>query len=141
MAEFKPINTQEEFNALIGQRLEEARNAERQKFSDYEQIKTQLADLKKEAEAKDTTITELRGQLKTSRSDLAKTRITLEMGLPQELCSRLTGETEEELRKDAETLSKLLKTARGEPPRFEHENGGNNKDEALKGLLDGIRKQ
>ena len=39
MSEFTPINTQEEFNQRISQRLEEARNAERQKFADYETVK------------------------------------------------------------------------------------------------------
>lgn len=142
MAEFTPINTQEELNAVIGERLEQARNAERKKFADYDDIKNQLAGMKDEAGKKDAAITDLQNQLKTTRSDLAKTRIALEKGLPMELCSRLAGETEDELRKDAETLGKLLQSARGEPPRFESERGtGNSKDDALKSLLAGIKNQ
>ena len=40
MSDFTPINTQEEFDAMIKDRL--AR--ERAKFADYEDIRTQLAD-------------------------------------------------------------------------------------------------
>lgn len=141
MADFTPINTQEELNAIIGERLEQARNAERKKFADYDDIKAQLAGLQKDAAEKDATIAKLNGELKSSRSDLAKTRIALEKGLPMELCNRLTGDTEEELQKDAETLSKLLQNARSEPPRFDPDNSGGGKDAALRSLLTDIKKQ
>ena len=120
--EFKPINTQEELNQVISQRLEQARSAERAKFADYDSIKTQLAGLQKDVTAKDTTIADLQGQLKTSRSDLVKTRIALEKGIPQELCSRLVGETEEEIRADADKLAGLMtkpKTAEGHGKRIQ----------------------
>lgn len=141
MADFTPINTQEELNAIIGERLEQARNAERKKFADYDDIKAQLAGLQKDAAEKDATIAKLNGELKSSRADLAKTRIALEKGLPMELCNRLTGDTEDELKKDAETLSKLLQNARSEPPRFDPDNSGGGKDEALRSLLTEIKKQ
>lgn len=138
--EFKPINTQEELNQVISQRLEQARNAERQKFADYDSIKTQLAGLQKDAAAKDTTIADLQGQLKTSRSDLAKTRIALEKGLPQELCSRLVGETEDELRADADKLAGLMAKPKSAPPMKDPETaGGSAKDAALRSLLSGMR--
>lgn len=140
MAEFTPINTQEELNQIIGQRLEQARSAERQKFADYDSIKTQLANLQKDMTAKDGTIAELQGQLKASRSDLAKTRIALEKGLPQELCSRLVGETEEELRADAEKLSGLITKQKGAPPMRDPEpNKETAKEAAFRTLLSGMR--
>lgn len=139
--EFKPINTQEEFNQAISQRLEQARNAERQKFADYDSIKTQLEGLQQDVAAKDTTIADLQGQLKTSRSDLVKTRIALEKGLPQELCSRLVGETEEELRADADKLAGLMTKKKTPPPMKEPEGEppGSSKDAALRSLLSSIR--
>lgn len=121
MAEFTPINTQEEFNQAISQRLEQARSAERQKFADYDQIKSQLGDLQKDVATKDTTIADLQGQLKTSRADLAKTRIALEKGIPVELCNRLTGETEEEIRKDADTLAAFVGKQKTPPPAKNNE--------------------
>ena len=59
MSEFTPINTQEEFNQRISQRLEEARNAERQKFADYETVKKDLETAMADAQKKDQTITDL----------------------------------------------------------------------------------
>ena len=126
---------------MISQRLEQARNAERQKFADYDSIKTQLAGLQKDVAAKDTTIADLQGQLKTSRSDLVKTRIALEKGLPQELCSRLVGETEEELRADADKLAGYVAKQKTPPPMKDTENEpkGDAKDAALRSLLSDIR--
>ena len=139
--EFKPINTQEELNQVISQRLEQARSAERAKFADYDSIKTQLEGLRKDVTAKDTTIADLQGQLKASRSDLAKTRIALEKGLPQELCSRLVGETEEELRADADKLAGFMSKPKSAPPLKdpENESKGDSKDAALRTLLSSIR--
>ncbi|MBQ6609276.1 MAG: hypothetical protein IJH70_02460 [Oscillospiraceae bacterium] len=139
--EFKPINTQEELNQVISQRLEQARSAERAKFADYDSIKTQLAGLQKDVTAKDTTIADLQGQLKTSRSDLVKTRIALEKGIPQELCSRLVGETEEEIRADADKLAGLMTKPKTAPPLkdTENESKGDSKDAALRSLLSDIR--
>lgn len=143
--EFKPITTQEELNQVIGQRLEQARNAERQKFADYDNIKTSLTSLQKDVAAKDTTIADLQGQLKSSRTDLAKTRIALEKGIPVELCSRLTGETEEEIRKDADTLAAFIgKPKKDPPPKKETETeesksgSGMKNRAALKSLLNDL---
>ena len=141
MAEFTPISTQEELNQVIGQRLEQARSAERQKYADYDSIKTQLAGLQKDMTEKDGRIAELQSQLKTSRSDLAKTRIALEKGLPQELCSRLVGENEEELRADADKLAGLIAKQKGAPPMRDPEsnNGESAEETALRKLLSGMR--
>lgn len=141
MSEFTPINTQEEFNQRISQRLEEARNAERQKFSDYETVKKDLETAKADAQKKDQTITDLQTQLKGSRAELAKTRIALEKGLPVEMSGRLTGETEEEIRKDAETLSALFVKRNPAPRRDPEPGAGNEKDKALKSMLAELKNQ
>lgn len=142
MSEFTPINTQEEFNQRISQRLEEVRNAERQKFADYETVKKNLETAMADAQKKDQTITDLQTQLKGSRAELAKTRIALEKGLPVEMSARLTGETEEEIRKDAETLAALFKKPKDPAPLRDPEPGnGNRKDDAMRALLDEIRNQ
>ena len=39
MAEFKPIETQEDFDKAIKSRIERAEKAVREQFSDYEQVK------------------------------------------------------------------------------------------------------
>lgn len=141
MSEFTPINTQEEFNQRISQRLEEARNAERQKFADYETVKKDLETAMADAQKKDQTITDLQTQLKGSRAELAKTRIALEKGLPVEMSGRLTGETEEEIRKDAEALSALFAKRNPAPRRDPEPGAGNEKDKALRSMLAELKNQ
>lgn len=139
MSEFTPINTQEEFNQRISQRLEEARNAERQKFADYETVKKDLETAMADAQKKDQTITDLEAQLKGSRAELAKTRIALEKGLPVEMSGRLNGETEDEIRKDAEALSALFGRRNPAPRRDNDPPAGNEKNAAFKKLLDSMK--
>ena len=119
MPEFKPITTQEDFDNAIKDRLERERRTAVAPFADYQQIKADLATLKQQSGQKDTTIAQLQKDLQSARADLAKTRIAMEKGLPQELASRLTGETEDDLRKDADTLAALFTDKKGgaEPSR------------------------
>lgn len=108
MAEFTPINTQEEFDAAIAARLTREREKAVKPYADYQQIKDDLATANTSLGEKDTTIADLTAQLKSTRSDLAKTRIALEKHLPLELAERLRGETEDDLRSDADSLSQLF---------------------------------
>lgn len=139
MAEFTPINTQEEFNSRISQRLEEARNAERQKFADYETVKQDLETVRADVQKKDQEIIDLQTQLKGSRAELAKTRIALEKGLPVEMSGRLTGETEEEIRKDADALSALFTKRNPAPMRDTETPPGDKKKAAYKDMLASLK--
>ena len=56
--EFKVINTQEEFDAAIKDRLERERKTVESKFSDYDSLKTQIADLTKEKEGLEAKVKE-----------------------------------------------------------------------------------
>lgn len=58
MAEFTPINSQEEFDAAIASRLER----ERAKFSDYETLKTNAANLQTQLEAANAKTPSMRRQ-------------------------------------------------------------------------------
>lgn len=108
MAEFVPITTQEEFDAAIASRLIREREKALRPYADYEQIKNDLGTANSTLAARDATITDLTDQLQSARSDLAKTRIALEKGLPAALAERLTGETDDELRQDADSLLTLI---------------------------------
>ena len=142
MADFVPINTQEEFDSRIKERLEQKANSVRQQFADYETIKKDLETLKTEAGKKDSTISDLTNQLKGARTELAKTKIALEKGLPVEMGARLTGETEEDIRKDAEALSALFKRQKSPAPLRENDPGnGDGKDAAMRALLEGLKNQ
>lgn len=122
MGEFKKIETQEEFDAAIKERLERERKTYSEKYSDYDAIKKQNADYEaqvsklseanKAFESKvseyDKQIGELNSKIKSYETDSAKTRIALEKGLPYEMASRLNGTTEEEISKDADEMAKFI---------------------------------
>lgn len=121
--EFKIIETQEQLNEVIGERLrkaeEKAEAKAAEKFKDWtspeelEKIRGTFNDeIKKLNETisagdtlraeKDQAVAE-RDQYRT---DLEKTRIAIEAGLGMKYADRLKGTTEEEWKKDAEALAK-----------------------------------
>ncbi len=122
MADFTPINTQEEFDAAIGERLKRERETVSKKYGDYEDLKKRVADqesqidtLTKERDdnAKkyagyDKSLSELQTQVKAHETNSVKMRIAHETGIPFELAAKLSGETEEDIRKDAETMAKFV---------------------------------
>lgn len=90
--------TQEQLNAILGQRLQE----ERAKYADYGTLKTQVTDLGQQlataqANAQAATLNAMRFQ------------VALATGLNPALVSRLQGNTEAELKADAEALLALFK--------------------------------
>lgn len=123
MADFKPITTQEEFDAAIGERLKRERDTLAKKYGDYDDLKIKVGDYEKkiadmtataQADAKkyagyDKTVADLQAKLKGHETASVKTRIAHETGIPYEMAARLTGETEEDIRADAQSLAALLK--------------------------------
>ena len=150
MGEFKTIETQEELDALIKDRIERERKSLSEKYSDYDELKkknteyeaqvSKLSEANKAFETKkleyDKQISELSSKIKGYETDSAKTRIALEMGLPYEVAGRLNGTTEEEIRKDAESLAKFVgkpetaPVSSGEPVKYTE-----SKDDSLKQLV------
>lgn len=144
MAEFKPIETQEELDALLAPRLQREREKAVKPFEDYENIKNQLAAATKTLGEKDGTIADLQNQLRGARTDLAKTRTALAKGLPLSVVESLRGETEEELGKSADALNVLAGMKKSEPepasnPDPVKGSGGADRYQAGLGkLLDGL---
>ena len=99
--EFTPIETQEAFENAIAERIEQARQEERDKYADYDDIKNQLSS------ANETNATQAE-KIKQLEADALKRRIADETGLPPAMASRLAGESEDDLREDAISLTKLL---------------------------------
>ena len=135
MSDFKPIETQEQFNAMIKDRLEQAERSFLEKHGNTDELKKQLAD--KETEIADITKqleeankkiesgkTEMEGlnaKVLKYETDSVKTRIAHEEGLPFEMAARLTGDNEEAIRADAKTLAKMMKKTAPTPPKFNPE--------------------
>lgn len=124
---FKTIETQEELDAIIGERLKREREAAEKKYAGFDEAKEKAgkydaliakdldgqiakltADLKAEREknaAHDETVSALTTRAVKAEGDLLRVKIAHEIGIPFELAERLKGDDEEALRKDAETLS------------------------------------
>lgn len=130
--EFKPINTQEEFDVAIRERL----NRERQKYADYDTLKDQVGTLTTERDTYKQQVDERDAKIRKYETDSVKTRIAQEKGLPASMASRLAGETEEEIQQDADTLAQIFKSAKGPAPMFEGgTGGGNDVDAAMRQML------
>lgn len=124
--EFKAINTQEEFDAAIAPRISRAKKTAEEEFNlklsdkdkEIEGFKASLAEkeakigeLSKSLEAaadKDKELDRLKGELRAHETNSAKMRIAHEVGIPFELAGRLSGDDEDSMRKDAESLKKVM---------------------------------
>lgn len=123
MGDFKVIETQEQLDAVIKDRIARAEKNAVKEFADYEDIKKrnsefeqQITDLTNQLKAKDETIsgyesakTELETKINKYEMGSLKTRIALETGLPFELAEKLTGEDEETIRADAQKMAQFIK--------------------------------
>lgn len=131
MSEFKPITTQEEFDAAIKERL----SREKAKYSDYDQLKSRVTELEKEnvglkstieatnqskADA-DKQLEDLQKQISNYETASLRTRVALQHGLPYDLADRLQGTDEESFKADAERLAGYMKRAQPVAPVRETE--------------------
>lgn len=129
MADFTPINTQEEFDAAIRERLKRDREAQAKKYEGWlspddqkkraGEYEKQIKALQDAAAESEKTIAEKDAEIAKSakyRSDLVKTRIALNAGLKIEYADRLMGENEDEWKKDAEALAKDFAAAHRTAP-------------------------
>lgn len=159
MAEFTAINTQEEFDERIKDRLGRERatltKQFEEKYADYDQIKkdkdalsSQIEELQKtakenaeKAEGLETQLAEANKKASDLELENLRTNIALDKGLPMELRGRLHGTTKEELEKDADDLKGIFAAQnRKDLPGFQPDGGsddygstGNvNKDRAMK---------
>lgn len=147
MSEFTPINTQEEFDALIKDRL--AR--EKAKFADYEDIKNQLADanskiadFEKTIEANNKAYEKLSAESKEKdtkiagyEADALKTAVAINKKLPLNLRKYLQGSTEEELNASADELMESGIGKKDVPPlgESEQEPPKDSKQAAMRNML------
>lgn len=154
MGDFKVINTQEELDTVIQDRLNRQKEIIEAKFSDYNQLKTDKQVLETKVGTLETEVNDFTTKSKTYDDTLAakdteisgyktenlRTKIAIENGLPLDLVDRLTGTDEESIKEDAQKLSTFFKGNKStaaplkttEPPL------GDGNDEAYKGLLENL---
>lgn len=123
---FKPIETQEQLDAVLKDRLERAKETARKEvegeLAELEELKKQakeyaktqtekdtaLENLQKELESARQTVTDLTGTVDSLKADAERVKVAREVGLPYEMAGRLNGDTYEDLKADAEGLLTLM---------------------------------
>lgn len=120
---FKAIETQEELNNIIQNRLNKQKESYEKKLNELNTIldeknkmQEELNNLKvsntEEENVKENLLQEnkkLQDEVSLYKLNDLKRKIAIENGINYELASRLQGNTEEEIRKDAQSLSQLVK--------------------------------
>ncbi|MCR5584566.1 MAG: hypothetical protein K6F63_03915 [Lachnospiraceae bacterium] len=137
MAEdFKPIETQEQLNAVIGERIARVEKKASEETAGLRKEIETLTQGRKEDATKiadlEKSNKEFESKVKTYEAAAVKARIAKEYGIPDGLTDRLKGETEEELKQDAENLKKLLPTSI-HIKSTTHSTGAGDREENLKG--------
>lgn len=140
MSDFKTIETQEEFDKMIQKRLEQKEREVSERFKEYLSPE-EVAKIKSDYEGKikaandaqkaerdknveiSKTVSELEQKAKSAETKWLKGKVAMEKGIPFELADRLIGETEEELLKDAESVSSLLAPRTAPPMRTNEPQG------------------
>ena len=140
--EFKPIMTQEDFDAAIKGRLASQEKSIRAEYSDYETLKAnaakwdqteagykqQVADLTKE---RDKQVADLTKERDTANLSLSKITYARQYGINLDDADRLRGSTAEEIEQDAKSWADSLRGRRTPQPTGSHD-GGDNKSAAAK---------
>lgn len=127
--EFKPIETQEDFDAAIKDRLDRQERKIRGEYADYEELRkrseswdTEKESLEKDAAKSKADFEELskeheeaKQEIERYKTEALRSKVAAESGLPYGMAGYLKGATEAEIRKSAEELGKLAKGGQTTP--------------------------
>lgn len=158
MSDFTKIETQEALDAIIKERLNRAEEKWQKQYEGYTsaddvaklkaEYEKQLSSLNASYAEKDKAYAdfdkikaELEAKVATYETNSVKMRVAHETGLPYEMVERLKGSNEEEIKKDAESLVKLIGNQNKVPPMANHDTkpGGDEKLEAYKKLAKSLK--
>ena len=150
---FKAIETQEEFDRIISERLSRQKESFEKQLADYDQLKTVKADLESQVGTLQSTIEQSKAgqedytkQISDLTSKVAgyetanlRTRIALQNGLPYDLADRLVGEDEESIKADAERLSSFVAKPHSAPLKNVEPNIKKDENSAYRKLVEGLK--
>lgn len=148
MSDFKVIDSQEDFDLRIKDRLQRKEEQVRNEYEEIiENLKAENASLKSEnselmsnvekAKEKDTEIESLRGQIQGYEKSELRRKVALDNNIPYKLAERIKGDTEEDMIEDAKNLSTYFGEREMVPP-LRNPEGDSGENSALKDLLDGL---
>lgn len=152
MSEFKTIETQEQLNEVLKERLESERNSVKkeyeEKYKDFDTYKSQVETFANEKKGLEDTIKDLQGKAdsyatlekekKRLENDSLKVRIALKNGIPYDMAMRLTGDDEESIEKDAKNMAQFMHVS-APPLRNPEAKATEAGEEAYKNLVKGLK--
>ena len=149
MADFKVIETQEQFDAAIGERLKREGDKIRKEYEGFlspDDVTKKYAGFLSPDDVKEKykgylspeEVAKKDAQIKGYESHSAKTRIAHELGLSYDAIDFLKGEDEESIRKSAETLKALVGNKQAPPLANLEGDPAKAGDAALKAMLKNI---
>lgn len=156
MSEFTAITTQEQLDAIIGERIKRERETAAKKYEGYispEDLKTMKADHEKQigdlnlalknanekSAGHEKEIADRDSKIKAYETASVKSRIAHEVGLSYDAIDFLKGEDEDSIRKSAESLKSLVGTKPAAPLANPEGSSGVDKDEALRKTLRSLK--
>lgn len=150
MSEFVPITTQEEFDKAVEKRLEAERETVKSQYKGYlspddakKKYEGYLSPEQEKEKYKGYLTPEQAAEkdkkIKGYEIRSLKTRIARENNIPYELAGRLTGETEEDIKKDAEALAKIWREQNSAPLASTEPSGADSKRAAVKRMLSNLK--
>lgn len=155
MAEFKVIETQEDFDKAIKERLERkdkelnefkektsAAEAEYKKRLD--EATATIKSLNEKIAGHDQIVSDLTARATKAEGDMLRVKVAHDNGVPMELANRLVGSTAEELTADAKSFASYMAPAQAPPLRSNipaNNNGNNSLDAAYATMLASLNGQ
>ena len=140
MADFKPINTQEEFDAAIGARLKRERDTISAQYADYNDLKGKVGTLETQVNTLTGEKEALEQKVAGYETNSVKMRIAQELGIPGAMAERLTGDSEEAIRKDAEAMAAIFKSVQCPAPLYTKDQpAATESDAAMVDMLHSLR--
>ena len=160
--EFKVIETQEQLDKIIQKRLAQKDRELADMYKEYlspekavelkseyekrlDEVQKTLSDTNAKLKDHDKIVSDLTERATKAETSLLKGKIAHEAGLPFEIAGRLMGANEEELKKDAEALSAIIKPTSTAPLRTTEVKSthapANTSDAAMYSLLSSLNEQ
>lgn len=156
MAEFTVIETQEQLDSIIKDRLKREQETNQKKYEGYlspDEFKNKTADMEKQIGDLTANLNEANGKVANFEKQIAekdtkikayetasvKSRIAHETGLSYDAIKFLQGEDEDSIRKSAESLKSLVGTKKVPPLADPEGFVGEDKDAALRKTLRSLK--
>lgn len=150
MSDFKVIESQEELDRILKDRLERAEKKAKEEMQGLiDSLKSENAGLKEEntnyqkqlegIKEKDVTISTLEGKIESYKKAELRRKVAIENNIPYKLADRIVGDDEESMAEDAKRLAEFVGKKDHVPPLRNYEDKNpDDMDGALKDLLNNL---